>query len=179
VVDLGAGYCGFINSVRAARRVALDLNPDTAAAAEPGVEVHLAPIERVDDVLGPESADLAFASNVFEHMRGPDALLRALGAVRRVLRPGGRLLVLQPNVRWVGAAFWDFIDHTLPLTERGMAEALAVAGFRVEECRSKFLPYTVDRRLPLWETLARLYLALPPAQWAFGKQMFLVARRDG
>ena len=41
-----------------------------------------------------------------------------------------------------------------------------------------FLPYTFKSRLPSWPWLVRLYLALPPAQWFFGKQMFLVARRD-
>jgi SAM-dependent methyltransferase len=179
VADLGAGYCGFINQVRAARRVAIDLNPDTAAAAAPGVEVIQAPLERLDELVGPASIDVAFASNVFEHLRGPDALLAVLGAIHRALKPGGRLLVLQPNMRWVRESFWDFLDHTLPLTERGLTEALTVSGFKVEECRSKFLPYSVDRRLPLSKTLARLYLLLPPAQWVFGKQMFLVSRRDG
>jgi SAM-dependent methyltransferase len=180
VADLGAGYCHFINQVRAARRIAIDLNPDTASCAAEGVEVIQTPIEQFDAAVGPASIDLAFASNVFEHLRGPDALLAVLAAVHRALRPDGRLLILQPNIRWVREAFWDFIDHTLPLTERGMAEALRVSGFEVVECRSKFLPYSVaDRRLPLSETLARLYLRLPPAQWVFGKQMFLVARRVG
>jgi SAM-dependent methyltransferase len=179
VVDLGAGYCQFINNVRAARRIAIDLNPDILAKAAPGVEVHLGPLERLGERIDPESVDVAFASNVFEHLRGPDALLEVLGAVHQVLRPGGRLLVLQPNIRRVGAAFWDFLDHTLPLTERGMAEGLAVAGFRVEECLPRFLPYSIDRRLPLSPALARLYLAFPPARWLFGKQMFLVAKRVG
>ena len=29
VVDIGAGYCEFINSIRARRRIAIDLNPET------------------------------------------------------------------------------------------------------------------------------------------------------
>ena len=44
VVDLGAGYCDFINHVRASRRIAVDLNPDTARFAAPGVEVLAAPL---------------------------------------------------------------------------------------------------------------------------------------
>ena len=177
VLDLAAGYCDFINNVRSARRVAIDLNPEMARMAAPGVETHVTSLERMGDVLEPESIDLAFASNIFEHLRGPDALIEILKAVRVVLKPGGRLIVLQPNIRWVGAAFWDFIDHTLPLTELGMSEALELSGFEVVECRSKFLPYTMKRRKSFSPTLARLYLALPPAQWLLGKQMFLVARR--
>jgi hypothetical protein len=84
---------------------------------------------------------------------------------------------MQPNVRLVGGAFWDFFDHTLPLTERGMEEAMAVAGLRVVERRARFLPYTTKSRLPQWSWLVRLYLLLPPAQWLLGKQMLVVAER--
>jgi SAM-dependent methyltransferase len=177
VLDLGAGYCDFVNHVRARRRVAVDLNPETARSAAPGVEVVEAPFERVGDVVAAGSVDLVFASNVLEHVRGPDALLGILAGVWSVLRPGGRLVVVQPNIRAVGAAFWDYVDHTLPLTERGMAEALRLAGFEVEECRARFLPYTVKSRLPKWPWIVRLYLVLRPAQWVFGRQMLVVARR--
>jgi hypothetical protein len=60
-----------------------------------------------------------------------------------------------------------------------MAEALELSGFEVIECRSKFLPYTMKSRRNFSPTLAKLYLALPPAQWLLGKQMFLVSRRWG
>jgi SAM-dependent methyltransferase len=177
VLDVGAGYCDFINQVRAARRIAVDANPDTPRFAAEGVEVYRLPAERLGEAVAPDSVDLAFASNVFEHLRGPDALLEVLAAVRRSLRPGGRLLVMQPNIGVLGPRFWDFFDHTLPLTEKGMVEALRVAGFEVDECRARFLPYTTKSRLPQWPWLVRLYLALRPAQWAFGKQMLIVARR--
>ncbi|HEX8202490.1 MAG TPA: class I SAM-dependent methyltransferase [Isosphaeraceae bacterium] len=176
VLDVGAGYCDFINNITARRRIAIDLNPDTPGYAAPGVEVHTLALERLTEAIAPQSVDLAFASNVFEHLRGPDALLRILAALRGVLQPGGRLIVLQPNIRAVGTTFWDFVDHTLPLTDKGMTEALEISGFEVIERRPRFLPYTTKSRLPQWPVLVRLYLALPPAQWLLGKQMFLVAR---
>ena len=177
VVDLGAGYCDFINHVSARRRIAVDLNPDVRRFAAEGVEVLAMPIDQVSSALEPGSVDLVFASNVFEHMRSPDALLQVLRAVREVLRPGGRLVVMQPNVRLLGGAFWNFFDHTLPLTELGMAEALEVVGLDVVECRARFMPYTTKSRLPKWDFLIRLYLRLTPAQLVFGKQMLVVAER--
>jgi SAM-dependent methyltransferase len=177
VLDVGAGYCDFINAIRAGRRVAIDLNPEMPSFAEAGVEAFVHPLERLGEVLAPDSIDLAFASNVFEHVRGPDALLEILGALRESLRPGGRLIILQPNVGVLGGRFWDFFDHTLPLTEKGMAEALGVAGFEVVESRARFLPYTTKSRLPQWPWLVRLYLALPIAQRLLGAQMLIVARR--
>ncbi len=177
VLDIGAGYCDFINQIQAARRIAVDLNPDTAKSAGPGVEFYQTALERIDQAMDPACVDFAFASNVFEHLRGPDVLLEVLAAIRSVLKPGGQLVIMQPNVRVLGGAFWDFVDHTLPLSEKGMVEALTLSGFETLECRARFLPYTTKGRLPRWAPLVRLYLALPPAQWLLGKQMLVVARR--
>lgn len=177
VVDLGAGYCDFVNNISARRRIAVDLNSDTARFAAPGVEVLRLPLEDLSQALAPGTVDLAFASNVLEHLRSPDALLTVLANVRAVLRPGGRIMIMQPNVRLVGGAFWDFFDHTLPLSERGMTEALELAGFRVVECRARFLPYTTKSGLPQWAFLVRLYLHSRVAQYLLGKQMLVVAER--
>ena len=177
VLDVGAGYCDFINNVTARRRIAVDINPDTRRHAGTGVEVLALDLARIHTELAPATVDLAFASNVFEHLRSPDALLAVLQSISIVLKPGGRLVIVQPNIRHVGPAFWDFFDHTLPLTEKGMAEAVQVAGFDVREVRSRFLPYTTRSRLPQWSWLVRLYLAARPAQWLMGKQMLLVAQR--
>lgn len=177
VLDLGAGYCDLINAVQATRRIAVDLNPDTPGFAAPGVEVLAWPIERIAEKLDAGSVDVVFASNVLEHLPGSDALLEVLGSVRRVLRPGGRLVIVQPNVRIVGGAFWDFFDHTLPLSEKGMSEALSLSRFHIVECRARFLPYTTKSRLPQSAALVRAYLRWRPAQWLFGKQMLVVAER--
>ncbi len=40
VLDLAAGYCEFINTVRCGRKVAVDLNPTILEVAGPDVEVH-------------------------------------------------------------------------------------------------------------------------------------------
>lgn len=175
VVDLGAGSCELINALRAKRRIALDLNPDVASFAAPEVEARVCPLGDLLDVVAAGSVDVAFASNVFEHLRSPEALLKALQTVRRALSSRGVLVIVQPNVRLTGGAFWDFLDHTLPLTEKGMTEALELTGYRVTECRARFLPYTTKSRLPQLPALVRLYLALRPVQWLLGKQMLIVA----
>jgi SAM-dependent methyltransferase len=177
VLDVGAGYCDFINAIQAQRRIAVDLNPDMEQFAAQGVETHRLPLEQLDHVIEADSIDLAFASNVFEHLKGPDALLQVLAAIRTVLRPGGKLMIMQPNVRLVGGKFWDFFDHTLPLTEKGMCEALGVAGFQIVECRARFLPYTTKSRLPQWPWLVRAYLSTGIGPLLFGKQMLVVAQK--
>jgi SAM-dependent methyltransferase len=176
VVDLGAGRCEFLNAIRCGRKIAVDLNPDVRAFAAAEVEILATPSTQLG-ALDDETVDVVFASNFFEHLEDATELLATLAEVRRVLKPGGRLLVLQPNVRLLGGAFWDFLDHSLPLTEKSLAEAVETAGLVVTEVKTRFLPYTtVGRRLPSARLLG-LYLRLRPAQWLLGKQTWMVATR--
>jgi SAM-dependent methyltransferase len=176
VLDLGAGFCEFINHIRCAKKWAVDSDPQVRSLAAPGVDARCAP---ADDLgwLETASADVVFASNFFEHMANKTVLVATLGEVRRVLKPGGRLLVLQPNIRYAYKEYWDFFDHHVALSDKSMAEALETNGFAVTEARPRFLPYTTKSALPQWPILVRLYLRLPLAQRLLGKQMFLVARR--
>ena len=94
-----------------------------------------------------------------------------------MLRPGGRLLVLQPNLRAVGAAYWDFVDHHIALTDRSLAEAVGLSGLRVTELVPRFLPYTTRSRTPQHPLLVRLYLLCRPLWWIMGGQAWLVATK--
>jgi SAM-dependent methyltransferase len=175
VLDLGAGYCDFINAVSCRRKIAVDLNPAAKVKADEDVEVHLAWSTDLPETLT-NSVDVVWVSNFFEHLRDKRELLATLGEVHRVLRPGGRLLVVQPNIRLTKSAYWDFIDHTLPLTDRSLVEALRLANFRITKTKVRFLPYSAWR-FPIVPALVRLYLRVPPAHLLFGKQTFVVARK--
>jgi SAM-dependent methyltransferase len=176
VVDLGAGMCEFINTIRCGRRIAVDPSPAVRRFAGPDVEVLQA--ESTDlGALADATVDVVFASNFFEHLPDTDAFLSTLREARRVLRPGGTILILQPNIAAVGGRFWDFLDHSLPLTDQTVVEALGVTGFEIREVRARFLPYTTKSRLPKHPLLVRLYLAVPPAHRLLGGQAWIVGGR--
>lgn len=178
VVDVGAGPCLFINEVRAARRIAVDANPTLASCAAEGVETVVD--DDVDLPALPDGvADAVFMSNLLEHLASPAEVLRLLAAARRVLKPGGEILVLQPNFRLCPGRYFDFVDHVLPITDRGLVEGLEATGFTVRERRVRFLPFTSRSRLPRWPWAVSLYLRLRPLQWLLGGQTFVRARRDG
>lgn len=177
VVEIGAGYCEFINNIRARRKYAVDLNPDTQRHAGPDVEVILsstAHIAALDDGV----ADVVFASNFLEHLTRED-ILATLREVRRVLAPGGRFLILQPNIRYCKEDYWQFFDHITPLCERSLTEALETTGFTVPYVLGRFLPFTTQGRLPNSIALLKLYLKFRPAWWVFGQQSFFIATPRG
>jgi SAM-dependent methyltransferase len=178
VLDLGAGRCEFINNVRAERRIAVDPNPATAGLAAADVEVHQV-LSTQMDALADGEVDVVFASNFLEHVANKDVLLATLYECHRILRGGGRMIVLMPNVRYLPGKFWDYLDHHVPLTHVSLVEALELASFEPEVVIPKFLPYTVkDSRLPVRAELIKLYLRFPLAWKLVGKQMFVVARRS-
>lgn len=115
-----------------------------------------------------------FMSNYLEHLSSPEAVIEQLRVARELLRPGGRVIVLQPNIRLVGARYWDFIDHKVALTESSLAEAATLAGLKTVELIVRFLPYSTKGRLPADPRLVRFYLRAPLAWRLLGKQSLYV-----
>jgi SAM-dependent methyltransferase len=176
VLDVGAGYCEFINSITAGRKYALDANPVTAEKASAGVTVLP---QHAGDPWGvaSESVNAVFSSNFFEHLPAKDDLARCLAEAYRVLRPQGLLIALGPNIRFCYDVYWDFVDHHLALSDRSMVEALEIAGFRCELVKPRFLPFTMSHRMPPRPFWVRLYLLAPLAQRLWGKQFLVIARK--
>lgn len=175
VVDCAAGYGEFINHIRCGRKIAIDLNPDVKKFVNPDVEVINQSCLSVNQ-LSDGIADVVFMSNFLEHLHSKEEVLQCFRECKRLLKPGGRILVLQPNIRLVKGAYWDFFDHHVPLTEKSLGEALVNCGFRVEEVIVRFLPYTTKGKLPKYPFLIKLFLALPFFWKFFGRQSFLVAK---
>jgi len=177
VLDLGAGFCEFINAARAARRIAVDLNPDTTRLAAPGIEVHQVSASKLD-FLAADSVDVVFSSNFLEHLPDKDQVLEVLREALRVLKPGGTLILLGPNVRLIPGVYWDFFDHHVPLSDRSLCEAIAMIGFDLIEAQARFLPYTTRSALPQAAWLVALYLKLRPlSSGMLGKQFLIIARK--
>ncbi len=176
LVDVGGGYCEFANAATARRRIVVDMNPRTHEYADAGVEVRVTSAEKMEFLRDGE-ADVAFSSNFFEHLPDKATLVRTLQEIHRVLKPGGRLIAVGPNVRLMPTLYWDYFDHHIPLSDRSMCELLAMCGFHPEQVDPRFIPATVKSRLPRWPVLVEAYLALRPlSSLLFGRQFLVVAR---
>lgn len=176
VVDIGAGYCEFINNIHAGSKIAVDLNPDVRRFAAPDVRVINEPCTAIAQ-LASASVDVVFMSNFLEHLPTKQAVLDTFREAYRILRDDGRIIVLQPNIRFLPGEYWDFFDHHTPLSDRSLVEGLQLAGFEPVVVHPRFLPYTTKSRLPKAAFLVRLYLRFPPAWRLLGKQALVVAKK--
>lgn len=113
----------------------LDVSPGAVAAVRSGLGVRAFQGTLPHPALPPQSFDVVTMWHALEHVHDP---LGVLTAARRLLAPGGRLVVAVPNIagtafRWFGSAWFGLdlprhLTHFTPATLRRMLER---AGFRV------------------------------------------------
>jgi SAM-dependent methyltransferase len=175
VLELGAGYGHFINSVTARRRIALDQWDGFEKYLEPEIESHVGDVADLS-FLGLCSVNFAFASNLFEHI-SQEALAAVLSQLKTVLVDGGTLNIVQPNYFFAYREYFDDYTHRSIYSHVSICDFLEANGYSVIDCQPRFLPLTVKSRLPISPVLIRLYLASP---WKpMGKQMLIRARPRG
>jgi ubiquinone/menaquinone biosynthesis C-methylase UbiE len=173
LLELGAGYGEFSRSITAAEKWALDMNPELVrhwgAGVQPLIQSATEALPLADS-----SLDTVFASNFFEHFTLEQGAL-ILAEARRVLKPGGRLIVVQPNFRLEPRRYFDDYTHRTAYTENGFGDFLQASGFRLLRVEGRFTPFSMKSRIPVAEWLIRLYLRLP---WRpLAGQFLIVAER--
>ena len=174
LLELGSGYGEFINQIEAREKSAIDINPESSRHVSPSVKFYAASVTQIP--LAEASVDVVFASNLLEHLERHQ-ILDCLREVRRVLRPGGRILLLQTNIRFLVHDYWMFYDHVTPIDDRALCELLISLGFVVQRCIPRFLPFTTKSWLPTCGWLIRLYLRVPFVWRWLGGQAYVVAAK--
>lgn len=172
VLEIGPGYGDFINQIRATRRIAVDI-VDVSSHIEPDVEFHLADATNMS-FLDSDSIDIAFASNVFEHM-SRETVDKALDEIHRVLKPGGLTVVIQPNFRLCYKRYFDDYTHQSIFTDTSLCGILQAHNFVIAVRRARFLPFSMYGLLPKSYVLTKIYLRLQIPFMA--KQMLVVGRK--
>ena len=178
VLDIGGGYCEFINQIQAKDKYLIDLNPDAQKFADPNVKVlNFDILDSHQQQLNlTKCFDIIFISNFFEHLSSDRDLIKILVFCRQHLKPGGSLLVIQPNFKYSYKEYYDFIDHHLPITHISLQELLETVGFKIDILIPRFLPFSTKGR-PASALLLKIYLKLP-LLWKFlGGQMFIKASK--
>ena len=173
VLDVACDRGDFIRNIRCREKWAADLR-DVSEELPADVTFVAADGLELDRVLPHGHFDVVFMSNYLEHLTTKNAVIEQLKVVHRLFKPNGRVIVLQPNIRLVGDRYWDFIDHSVALTDKSLVEAAELGGFRSDTVIKRFLPYTTKSRFPTGQRVVRAYLALPFLWRLFGKQTLYV-----
>ena len=173
LLELGAGYGEFTREIRAADKWALDQNAALQEYWDPSVHaLFQSAMDRWP--IADQSLGTVFASNFFEHFtidEGAEILTQA----KRTLRPGGRLIAIQPNFRLEPRRYFDDYTHRTAFTDNGFQDFVRAMGFRIVHAEPRFMPFTMKSRLPTAEWLVSLYLALPVRPMA--GQFLVIAER--
>lgn len=173
VLELGAGWCELINSLRARRRIAVDLWAGITDYAADGVETIVSSATNLS-VIDDATVDVIFASNLLEHLTHTQ-IDELLVEADRVLVPGGRVILIQPNFKLRPREYFDDYTHVSIWTDVGMAGFLQSRGWALERVNAKFLPLTLKSWLPVHSALIKAYLKSPIKPMA--GQMLVVARK--
>ena len=173
ILEIGAGYCHFINQVVGKEKHALDVSIDVESYAAKDVVAHVQTCVSLNGFDG-RSIDIVVASNVFEHLSRNELDL-AVGEIWRVLRGGGRMIILQPNFKYCYWQYFDDYTHVQIFTDVSLSDYLRSRGFGVVAAWPRFLPFSMHARLPVWRLLVRWYLKFPFKP--FAGQMLIIAER--
>ena len=119
----------------------------------------------------PESFDAVVGLNVMSELADRQQVREILGQIRNLLRVDGRLVVVEPNARYVGRRFWESLANSVPLSDRSLVEAAAECGLEPRRLAPKFLPLASSA------SLERVCIRSEWAQALFGRRLLLEATR--
>lgn len=173
VLELGAGYCDFINTIKAKEKIAVDYNEKSKEFADKDVDFHNDSVTNLSFVKS-SSMDLVFASNLYEHLTDDEAQ-KSLNEVYRVLKTGGQIILMQPNYKYAFADYFDDFTHRKVYSHISLADLLLTHNFNEVKIIPRFLPFSLKSRLPKSYLLTKLFIMSPIKP--FAKQMLLIFKK--
>jgi len=162
VLDFGAGYCGFINNIKADKKIAYDIWPGISEYCSSDVQPLIGDELSYDTLsdIDHGSLDVVFASNIFEHFE-VEQLSLIFDLLSDKLSGKGKLIVIQPNYYYAYRQYFDDYTHKSIWTHNSFSDFVTTKGFKIIDMQPKFMPLTVKSRLPVHKLLIKLYLASP------------------
>jgi SAM-dependent methyltransferase len=134
LLDIGCGNGSFLLTARDLGYAAVGLEPDADAVSRgraAGLDVRLGLLPHSG--LAEGSFDHIFLNHVFEHLHKPR---EAAAEILRLLRPGGRVWLSQPNLDAIGLSlfgeFWRGLEtprHLCLYARKSLTRLLGEAGF--------------------------------------------------
>jgi SAM-dependent methyltransferase len=174
VVEIGAGYCYFINQIKAGRKIAVDTFKELASFANSDVEPFVKDARNLS-FLPDGSVDVIFASNFLEHFEWND-LDTIASEVHRVLKINGKVIIMQPNYRLCYKNYFNDFTHRTIFTDQSVLDWFQSKGFKPEIQIPRFMPFSLKSNFGSLHWLIPLYLRSPVKPLA-GQMMFVFQKK--
>lgn len=172
ILEIGAGYCDFINQIKGNVKVAVDINANAKEYCNSDVTFITSSIF---DIKILEKFDVIFASNFFEHFT-IDELKEIFTILKELLHENGKLILIQPNYYYSYRNYWDDYTHKTAFSHNNLPDFLEEQGFKITLLKKKFIPFSFKSKLPTSYFLTKLYLLSPIKP--FAKQLLLISEKN-
>jgi SAM-dependent methyltransferase len=174
VLELGSGYCDFINNIKAQNKKAIDIDSQSNQYCNKDVEFTCIDISQNISYSPENTIDFVFLSNVLEHF--DDARLNQIFLnINKCLKKGGRIGLLQPNYKYCSKDYFDDYTHIKVFSHISLINFLEANDFKIIKAYPRFIPFSFKSRLPKSYFLTKLYLM--SAYRPFAKQMLIIAEK--
>jgi len=138
VLDVGCGNGALVTAAmgKGSMAVGLDASREVVVAAK-GITAKDAFVQASATHLPfkDHALDRLLTQHLIEHLHDPGMAVKEW---HRVIRPGGRLIVLTPNARYPDPRIFDDPTHVRIFDSTSLGEILTAGGFRVTSVRTLF-----------------------------------------
>jgi len=175
LLELGAGYCHFINNIRAKKKYAVDINKEILEKYSNKEVIKIScDILEFDNQIQ-DKFHVVMISNLLEHL-SLEKINNLLPLIIQKLHKNGILILMQPNYKYSYREYFDDYGHITVFSHISLQRLLIANNYKIIKVFKKFLPYSVNSKLPINKWLIYLYLRLPIK--LFAKQMLIIAKNQ-
>lgn len=132
VLDIGSGKGNHLNGFSRCGIKAFGLDKrDECIKVLDKFDIRFCDIEKEKFPFEDNFFDFVFSKSVLEHVENTDNFLRES---LRVLKPGGKAIMLTPDWKSQMSFFWDDYTHVKAFTRKSLQNAMKINGFSEIEC---------------------------------------------
>ncbi|MBF0595257.1 MAG: methyltransferase domain-containing protein [Candidatus Omnitrophica bacterium] len=158
ILDAGCGRGDFLNGFQLHGLEVFGVDAEPASVKVNGAVVKCAELENGALPFTDNYFDVVFSKSVIEHLFNPE---KFVSECRRVLKPGGRIIMMTPDWESTMKVFFDDYSHRQPYTRTALKDLLTMFKFR-EVSAEIFYQLPVVWRYPALKIVSRILQLIVP-----------------